>query len=229
MKQWTRVIALKKKSGINLDFMSILNPTYWPLIGDKAKQFHTGDKIKLSIPNDLNQVDRSGNMPEHVIELRDKKNGTTGTILSIDQVQGVPGSDAQAISIQLDSGERLDKFPAAWLVKASKMFKIKKASDQNKIDIVINSLYGLDTSTVLTILRNYIDEDYFNFDEDEISENLNNFEDIYDYLVENYPTSEDLFDRNILDLKGHLDENSAEAIIEDIKDKGLVVVDNSEE
>ena len=118
MKQWTRVIALKKKSGINLDFMSILNPTYWPLIGDKAKQFHTGDKIKLSIPNDLNQVDRSGNMPEHIIELRDKKNGATGTILSIDQVQGVPGSDAQAISIQLDSGERLDKFPAAWLVKA---------------------------------------------------------------------------------------------------------------
>lgn len=115
----------------------------------------------------------------------------------------------------------------------NKWFKIsaakRKASKYSPIETVIASLYGLETSTVLTILRNYIDEDYFNFDEDELSENLDNFEDIYDYLVENYPTSEDLFDRNILDLEGHLDENAAEAIIEDIKNQGLVVVDNSEE
>ena len=119
MKQWTRVIALKKKSGVNLNFMNILNPTYWPLIGDKAKQFHVGDNIKLSIPNDLNQVNRGGNMPENTVELLNKQNGASGKIISIDSVQGIPGSDAEAMTIQLDNGERLDKFPAAWVVKAS--------------------------------------------------------------------------------------------------------------
>lgn len=226
MKQWTRVIALKKKKAA-INFMTILNPTYWPLVGDKAKQFHTGDTVKLSIPNDFGP-DQSGggNIPQDIVKLRENSNGATGKIISIDQVEGIPGSDAEAMTIQLDNGERLDKFPAAWVVKASLK---RKASKNNPIDIVIASLYGLDTSTVLTILRNYIDEDYFNFDEDEISENLNNFEDIYDYLVKNYPTSEDLFDKNILDLEGHLDENAAEAIIEDIRDQGLVIVDNSEE
>lgn len=132
MKQWTRVIALKKKSGVNLDFMNILNPTYWPLIGDKAKQFHVGDNIKLSIPNDLNQVNRGGNMPENTVELLNKQNGASGKIISIDSVQGIPGSDAEAMTIQLDNGERLDKFPAAWVVKASKTFKIKKAKTEKE-------------------------------------------------------------------------------------------------
>lgn len=108
----------KKKAAIN--FMTILNPTYWPLIGDKAKQFHVGDTIKLSIPSSFGPDESGGgNIPEDIVKLRNNKNGTNGKIISIDQVEGIPGSDAEAMTIQLDSGERLDKFPAAWVVKAS--------------------------------------------------------------------------------------------------------------
>lgn len=116
MKQWTRIIALKKKKAV-INFMNILNPTYWPLIGDKAKQFHTGDTIKLSIPNDFGPAHDGGEMPFNIVELKNKNNGATGKIISIDQVEGIPGSDAEAMTIQLDSGERLDKFPAAWVIK----------------------------------------------------------------------------------------------------------------
>lgn len=132
MKQWTRIIALKKKKA-NIDFMTILNPTYWPLVGDKAKQFHVGDNVKLSIPTNFGPENSSGgNIPEDIVKLRNKDNGTTGKIISIDKVEGIPGSDAEAMTIQLDSGERLDKFPAAWVVKASKTFKIKKAKTEKE-------------------------------------------------------------------------------------------------
>lgn len=117
MKQWTRIIATNKKKA-TINFMNILNPTYWPLIGDKAKQFHTGDTVKLSIPSSFGPDESGGgNIPENIVKLREKSNGITGKIISIDQVEGIPGSDAEAMTIQLDSGERLDKFPAAWVVK----------------------------------------------------------------------------------------------------------------
>lgn len=161
MKQWTRVIALKKKSGINLNFMNILNPTYWPLIGDKAKQFHVGDNIKLSIPNDLNQVNRGGNMPENTVELLNKQNGASGKIISIDSVQGIPGSDAEAMTIQLDNGERLDKFPAAWVVKASlkrKAINEKQAEYDAGYDRG-DEIYGLDEKDAKEMIQ-YIKNDY---------------------------------------------------------------------
>ena len=117
MKQWTRIIALKKKATIN--FANILNPTYWPLIGDKTKQFNIGDKVKLSIPSDFGPAHDGGTMPMNIIELKDKKNGTFGKIISIDEVEGLPGSNAEAMTIELEDGERLEKFPAAWVLKVS--------------------------------------------------------------------------------------------------------------
>ena len=146
MKQWTRIIALKKKKAA-INFMTILNPTYWPLIGDKAKQFHIGDTIKLSIPSSFGPDESGGgNIPEDIVKLRKNKNGTNGKIISIDQVEGIPGSDAEAMTIQLDSGERLDKFPAAWVVKASKTFKIKKAKSEKEAEYDNGYDYGDEVS-----------------------------------------------------------------------------------
>lgn len=125
MKQWTRIIALKKKKA-TINFLNILNPTYWPLVGDKAKQFHVGDTVKLSIPNNFGPGNSNGgDIPQDIVKLKEKSNNATGKILSIDEVEGIPGSDASAMSIQLDSGERLEKFPAAWVVKASLKSKLK--------------------------------------------------------------------------------------------------------
>jgi len=115
MRPWTRIISKKVNATIN--FANILNPTYWPLVGDKAKQFHVGDQVQLSIPSNFGPAHDGGDMPSNIVDLKDKKNGTTGKIISIDEVQGIPGSDASAMTIMLDDGERLENFPAAWVLK----------------------------------------------------------------------------------------------------------------
>ena len=118
MRPWTRIISKKVNATIN--FANILNPTYWPLVGDEAKQFHVGDKVQLSIPSNFGPAHDGGDMPSNIVDLKDKKNGTTGKIISIDEVEGIPGSDATAMTIMLDDGERLENFPAAWVLKVTK-------------------------------------------------------------------------------------------------------------